>query len=120
VLLRAGAKYNVRDEVNGCTPLDIALDHLRREVFNLFDLSGNICLLLDAGARVGLNQSGVSKWVFYYQSELELKKERCVSAVLALEYCMRKRRGAPRDVTRYILQRYVLCTQLNDEWLNNK
>lgn len=127
LLLRSGADCNALD-FYGITPLGAALRYWVQGVCIARDelvsnLECNVRLLMEAGARIDNDVTRVDapQWALGYQIELDTKKERCVSVAAALQYCMRTRRGAPRDLTRYFLGQYVLPTQTNDVWLiNNK
>jgi hypothetical protein len=100
------------------TPLELLLCYIGMQRRQCHMFISQAELLIDAGARLEdvKNVRLITPTIQEYANKNKQKWYNCSSTTMVLCYCFR-RRGAPHDMTRYVLQRYVLSTWANPIWL---
>jgi hypothetical protein len=79
-----------------------------------------ICLLIEHGANPELDKQVLSnvdvpEWIYNYPDVLKARKQQCASAAKVLLFALRKR-GAPKDMTRWFVQHYIKTTWRSQLW----
>lgn len=113
-------KYCTREMINsrdkfGHYPLWYAIKKIR---YNVDPPDLIINMLIDYGASVETACDGFKrelKLLRDYENDVQMRKLNCEAACGSLLFAF-KRRGAPRDATRWIVQQYVKSTRTAEEW----
>jgi hypothetical protein len=76
------------------------------------------CMLIESGARTDtLNQAHTPSWLYAYESEIASRKQRCSDACTAVLLVFKKK-GAPKDMTKWMVERFRNETRISEEWNN--